>query len=465
MESTQQQERIRVELVRQALKLAPIAIIATPLNAFILVLVLWQHISHKSLLIWFSITICLAVLRSLFLYKYPGASLQPHQAAKVAGIFVAGLGLSGIAWGSVAIFLFPAGSPTHQILIVFVLCGMVAGAAEAFSPILPAFIAFALPALVPLFIRFLTIGGAVYYAMSAMTLFYMILTLIMARRINMTNRRLVELKEHFSRMAEERTASNVQLQARTAELSLANKAFMEYAEKLERLNEELQDFAFVASHDLQEPLRKIQTFCDMARTRCAPLLDSTSNDYLDRAVNSASRMRQLLSDLLQFSQVASTPEPLKAIDLVKVAREAADVFEDTIKETGALIEIETIPSIEADETQILRLFQNLIGNALKFRSKEPPRIEIYAKHDRQGICEIFVKDNGIGFDPQFAERIFKPFQRLHTRGEYEGTGIGLTICRKIAERHGGSIKAESEPGKGSIFMVSLPVKQDRREGN
>jgi signal transduction histidine kinase len=464
MEATQQQERTRVELVRQALKLAPIAVISTVLNAFVLVLVLWQSISHTSLIVWFSITFCLAVQRSLFLYKYRGASLRPYQASQVSTRFVAGLGLSGIAWGFVAIFLFPVDSPTHQTLIVFVLCGMVAGAAETFSPVLPAFIAFALPTLVPLFIRFLLIGGAVYYAMSAMTLFYIVLTLIIAKRINITNRSLVEVKEYFSRAAEESAASNTRLQIRTAELSVSNRSLTEYAEKLQRLNEELQDFAFVASHDLQEPLRKIQTFCDMARTRCALDLDSTSNDYLDRVVNSAGRMRQLLKDLLQFSLAATRPETLKAIDLVKIAREAADVFEDTIKETGALIEIETMPAIEADETQILRLFQNLIGNALKFRGEEPPRIKIYAKHDAQGICEIFVKDNGIGFDPQFAERIFKPFQRLHTRGEYEGTGIGLTICRKIAERHGGSIRAESEPGMGAIFIVSLPVKQDRWEG-
>ena len=144
-------------------------------------------------------------------------------------------------------------------------------------------------------------------------------------------------------------------------------------------------------------------------------------------------------------------------------REAADIFEASVKETGCQIEIENIPVIEADETQMLGLFQNLIGNALKFRSDETPRIKIYGKLDRQGICEIFVKDNGIGFAPGFAELIFKPFQRLHSRSEYDGTGMGLAICRKIVERHGGSIRAESEPGKGSTFIIRLPVKQDRWE--
>ncbi len=175
-------------------------------------------------------------------------------------------------------------------------------------------------------------------------------------------------------------------------------------------------------------------------------------------------MRQLLRDLLEFSRVATRPEPFKKIDLVEIVREAADVFEASVKETGCQIEIENMPAVEADETQMLGLFQNLIGNALKFRGAETPHIKIYGRLDRKRICEIFVKDNGIGFGPQFAELIFKPFQRLHSRSEYDGTGMGLAICRKIVERHGGTIRAESEPGKGSTFIISLPVKQGRWEG-
>jgi PAS domain S-box-containing protein len=245
---------------------------------------------------------------------------------------------------------------------------------------------------------------------------------------------------------------------------LAEEALRSNMARLELVNAELQEFAFVASHDLQEPLRKIQTFCDMAQKRCAPVLDATSKDYLDRIVNSASRMRQLLTDLLQFSRVATRPEPFKKLDLVKIVREAADVFEASVKETGCRIEIENIPAIEADESQMSRLFQNLIGNALKFRGGDTPHITVYGKLDGRRICEIFVKDNGIGFDPQFAEIIFKPFQRLHGRSEYDGTGMGLAICRKIVERHGGNIRAESEPGAGSTFIIRLPVKQDRWDG-
>jgi PAS domain S-box-containing protein len=239
---------------------------------------------------------------------------------------------------------------------------------------------------------------------------------------------------------------------RTAELRTA-------IVKLEQINLELQDFAHVATHDLQEPLRKIQTFCDMAIRRSAPALDSTCQNYLRRVLNSASRMRQLLRDLLLFSRVGAEPQPFKRIDLGGIVREAADVFELVVKNGGSLIEIGTMPVIEADESQILQLFQNLVGNSLKFRGDQTLQINIYTKQTANGMCEIHMEDNGIGFDQHFAEHIFKPFQRLNGRNVYEGTGMGLAICKKIVERHGGSIRAESEPGKGSKFIIRLPVKQ------
>lgn len=255
----------------------------------------------------------------------------------------------------------------------------------------------------------------------------------------------------------------LRVRERTSKLRVSNKALVEYAARLERLNTELQDFSFVAAHDLQEPLRKIQTFCDMAIKRCAPTLDSAGRQYLDRVVSSASRMRQLLRDLLGFSRTAARPGPFKEIDLARTAREAADLFEEDLDGSGGRVEIEGMAEMKADEDQMRCLFQNLIDNALKFRSEENPRIKIHARQDR-GRVEIIVKDNGIGFDPQYAERIFKPFQKLHSRREYEGTGMGLAVCRKIVEWHGGSIKAESESGEGSTFLIRLPANHGRKEG-
>ena len=234
-----------------------------------------------------------------------------------------------------------------------------------------------------------------------------------------------------------------------------------HASRLKAINEELQDFAFVAAHDLQEPLRKIQTFCDMAMKRCSSALDTTGQGYLSRVVNSANRMRQLLDDLLEFSRVAARREPFQKVDLAAIVREAAEVFEASVKETGCRIEIENMPAIEADESQMLQLFQNLIGNALKFRDDGTSHIQVHGKLGGDGTCEIFVIDNGIGFEQEYAERIFKPFQRLYGRDEYEGTGMGLALCRKIVERHGGTIRAESELGKGSTFIIRIPAKQTR----
>ncbi len=217
MEGPPEQESTNLELIRHALKLAPVGVLATIVNASILVLVLWQSISHLSLITWLSITLSLVLQRTIFLLKFRPASISSDQAARVDKWFIAGVGLSGITWGCVAIFLFPANSPTHQTLIVFVLCGMVAGAAETFSAVIPAFLAFAIPALAPLAFRFLAIGGPVYMAMGAMTILYICLTSFIAVRINAVNRRLVEMKEHFSEMADERASINSRLEEEIAE--------------------------------------------------------------------------------------------------------------------------------------------------------------------------------------------------------------------------------------------------------
>lgn len=231
--------------------------------------------------------------------------------------------------------------------------------------------------------------------------------------------------------------------------------------KLEQSNQELEQFAFIASHDLQEPLRKIQAFGNMLGNKCSDQLNEQGKDYLTRMQNAAKRMQQLIGDLLKYSRVAARPEPLDTVDLREAVMEVISDLEPRIERLGANVEVFDLPAIKAEKSQIRQLFQNLMVNALKFHGDNQPHIKIYSQrtdHD----CRIFVEDNGIGFDEKYVDRIFMPFQRLHGRSAYEGTGMGLAICRKIVERHGGSITAKGKPGEGSTFIITLPVKQNTR---
>jgi PAS domain S-box-containing protein len=234
--------------------------------------------------------------------------------------------------------------------------------------------------------------------------------------------------------------------------------------ELERKNQELQDFAFIASHDLQEPLRKIQAFGDILGKKSASL-GADSQDYILRMQKAAARMQRLLESLLAYSRVTTKVEPFVETDLKRSVQGALSNLEVVIKEKGALVKTDDLPTIEADRSQMIQLFQNLIANALKFqRENEIPRISIYWRKTRKKqTCDICVEDNGIGFDEKFLGKIFVPFQRLHGRtSRYQGVGMGLAICKKIVERHGGQITAESEPGKGSRFVVTLPAKKRKK---
>ncbi|MBV9868416.1 MAG: PAS domain-containing protein [Abitibacteriaceae bacterium] len=236
----------------------------------------------------------------------------------------------------------------------------------------------------------------------------------------------------------------------------------EYAGKLERSNQELQEFAYVASHDLQEPLRKIQTFGDRLLSTRSHLLDETAHDYLQRMQNAAARMNLLTQDLLALSRVTTQSRPFKEVSLAEVVQGVLLDLELRIEQTGATVEVDPLPTIEADPAQMHQLLLNLINNALKFqRSGVPPIVRVQSQVLADSdLYRITVQDNGIGFDPKYVEKIFLPFQRLHGRSEYEGTGMGLAICRRIVERHNGSITAQSEPGAGTTFLITLPAKQN-----
>jgi signal transduction histidine kinase len=234
-------------------------------------------------------------------------------------------------------------------------------------------------------------------------------------------------------------------------------------EDLQRSNQDLQDFASIASHDLQEPLRKVIMFGSRLNIQFSEQMDKKALGYLERMSDAASRMQTLINELLQFSRVGSKAKPFKATNLEKTIHEVLSDLESRLNRSQAKIIIEDLPTVEADEFQIRQLFQNLIGNALKFHKKNvPPVVSIRGHVNDSGVCEIMVCDNGIGFDEQYSARIFKPFERLHGRSEYEGTGMGLAICRKIVKLHGGAITVKSRPNEGCEFSVTLPLKQVKK---
>ncbi len=232
--------------------------------------------------------------------------------------------------------------------------------------------------------------------------------------------------------------------------------------ELELKNRELQDFAFIASHDLKEPLRKIQAFADLVIMRSRDSLARESYDYLVRMQDAAARMVHLLESLLSYSRVTTKGQSFSAVDLAEAARMAVSNLEIRLRETGGHVDIGDLPTLRGDSAQLVQLFQNLFSNSLKFRRDVETRVRVRARilehgNDGRSEVEIRVEDNGIGFDEKYLDKIFVPFQRLHGRNEYEGVGMGLAICRKIVERHGGTIGAESTPGKGSVFIVNLPL--------
>lgn len=235
----------------------------------------------------------------------------------------------------------------------------------------------------------------------------------------------------------------------------------ERTETLEKRNRELQQFAFIASHDMQEPLRKIQTFADLSRVDFGDRLDQTGLFYLDRIQYAAERMSQILADLLSFSRVTSRRNPFTPIRVDTVVQEVLGDLDLKIADAGATMEVEADVVIEADASQLRQLFNHVIMNAIKFSRKgviPHVHIRVHPSEDR-AWCRITIEDNGIGFEERYAERIFQPFERLHAKNVYPGTGMGLAICRRIVESHAGTITAQGKPGEGSCFIIDLPVSQ------
>lgn len=258
------------------------------------------------------------------------------------------------------------------------------------------------------------------------------------------------------RLALRTRARQLQIKELLEERERAVEHLQRLVNDLARSNQDLERFSYAVSHDLREPLRQIKGFADLLMRRYEKTLDQDAKEYLTFITEGGSRMETLIDDLLQFSRIGREPDTSGEVDLGRTVEAAVANLKSRIEESGATITCPAVPLVQGNRTLLVQVFQNLIGNAIKFRKEEPPEVEIGARPEPPGWL-VWVRDNGIGFPQENAESIFQVFHRLHGRGQYSGTGIGLAICRRAVESHGGRIWAESEPGKGSTFYFTLPA--------
>jgi signal transduction histidine kinase len=276
------------------------------------------------------------------------------------------------------------------------------------------------------------------------------------RRLEDTQRAVLNILDDFEEEKRKVETANSELRREVSERSAAEHALREKTDALARSNAELEQFAYVASHDLQEPLRMVSSYVQLFEKRYANQVDAQAKKYIDYAVEGAKRMQALIGGLLEFSRVGRVDEPSGRVDMSAALEQALLNLRSSIEESRAVVTHGPLPVLTGNASRLAQVFQNLVGNAIKFhRTDEPPVVHVSALRKRREWL-FAVRDNGIGIDPQYLDRIFVIFQRLHTRAEYPGTGIGLSICKKVIEHHGGRIWVESKPGAGTTFHFTVP---------
>jgi light-regulated signal transduction histidine kinase (bacteriophytochrome) len=234
-------------------------------------------------------------------------------------------------------------------------------------------------------------------------------------------------------------------------------------EEILHSNIELERFAYVASHDLQEPLRMVTNFTELLQKRYGEKLDDTAKEYIDFAANGARRMQDLVNDLLEYARIGQEAESFKATDLNQTMKTIKENLKDSIDSTHAIVSYDTLPVVHTNPIRIMRVIQNLIGNSIKYQKENAQPKIIVSTAEQSGFWEISIKDNGIGMKQEYCEKIFEPFKRLHAKNEYSGTGMGLSICRKLIEGFGGKIWAHSTLGEGTVFTFTMPMYNQKQE--
>ena len=436
------------------------------LNAFILAGVQWSMIDTGVLLAWL-LVFCAATFARLGLgYAFRRTSPSSPEIYRWRDYFVIGCATSGILWGSAAIFLYPPESEAHQVFTAFALAGMVAGAVTTLTPVYSAFMLFTIAVMVPLIIRFLHAGNVVHYAMAGMSFLFLIAMIAIGRQINRTIANSLNLRFENHHLIRELTRAKRRAEAFSEELLIANQNLQKSHEQLEhkvaertaqlsKVNAELETYAIVASHDLQEPLRTIANFVDLLGTRHRDKFDQEANEFFGFIVSAVNRMRQLIDGLLAFSRAGANLQAMGTVDCEVLLQGVLADLKAVIEERQAVVTHDPLPAVIADSLTLKQVFLNLLSNAFKFYGPAAPQVHVGASCDETDWI-FSVRDNGIGIDRQYHGHIFDLFERLHGTGKYPGTGIGLAVSKKVVEAHEGRIWVESEEGQGATFFFTLP---------
>lgn len=435
----QQSQLLVAEQIRLLYQNTTLAQIITLLNGALLAAIQATALGYQAVAPWFTLLATVSFSRIALAATYRRAAPDHRQSAFWRNLYCVGAALAGAAWGASSFMLFTPESFVHQVFLAFVLSGMLAGAIGIMGSWFPAFALFSILIGLPTAIRFSMTGEGMHYAMAWMTFVFMVAMLVVAHRVNRAIVESLRLRFENRKLIDE-------LERRVTERT----------RDLSRANQDLEKFAYAASHDLQEPLRTVANFADLLDRRYSDRLDADGREFINYVVTGAHHMRKLVDNLLTYSRVdADTPPPVD-VDCNALVGELRKDLTAAIAESGATIDCEPLHKARGNPVQVKQVLSNLLTNAIKFRREVPPHIHI--RSAREGdLCIISVQDNGTGIPAKYLKRIFNMYERLHSSARYPGTGMGLALCKKIIERHHGRIWVESVEGTGSTFHFSLPA--------
>jgi len=452
---------------------ALIGIAASILNGAIMVVVLWKFLPHFPIVFWGLLLAVVSIARILVLTRYRRAQDRTGRARRWGKRFLIGMACSGMVWGVSAIWMFHVSTIELHILIAFVIGGMVAGASATLSALRSVYYAFAVPSVLPLTMAFFVYADLIHVSMGVMMILFTIFLSMVAHSIHGIIRRSFQLRFEKddlifsleqSRREMDSAFETLRLEVRKrreveTELRLLSnnleREVQARTRELEHANRELNAFAYSVSHDLRAPVRAIEGFSRVLQQEFGGSLGERGRHYLATVRQSAERMNDLIDDILLLSRVSRQGLNLRVCDLTGMAHEIADTLQKADPSRQADFFIQEGLTGQCDHRLLRVLLENLLNNAWKFtRKTETARIEFGARIE-DGKTIFFVADNGVGFDMAYVHKLFIPFQRLHSEAEFEGTGIGLATVQRIIRRHGGSIWAKGDLGKGAIFFFTL----------